>query len=353
MAQIIFRLIGNKQPQSWSLPINGATAVKPGTRQSKLINYYKGNDSIFTEDVLAENKEIKPSKLPVFYKNDVTGKTELRVNETDTNLIQLLKAHSWYGKKYEIYSLEKESENALAEYDLKLKAADLVKDLDDLELRSKAMVVFGLHAMQWQIPVANHKLKEMAFNNPKEIINKLEAKDFESQYISAQAYVEGIVKNNQGQTKVVWTDTEETILTLAVGEVGNIELGNFLNNGSDQAVNTLQAIAHKLGIDSNTTTASVSLDDSLIKEKDAEIKRLQEQITQKEADTSKDDLIAQLQAQLAEASKGGNEEIVVVPETSGDLTLEEAQAKYLDKFGKEVGPRFKNDIDWIKAELAK
>lgn len=352
MAQIIFRLIGNKHPQSWTLPINGATAVKPGTRQSKLINYYKGNDSIFTEDVLAENKEIKPSKIPAFVLNEIVGKTELKVNETDTNLIQLLKSHSWFGKKYDIFTLEKESEDALKEYDLKLKAAELVKDLTDIELRSKAMVVFGIEAMHWQLTVANHKLKELAFNKPEDIISKLESKNFESQYIAAQAFVEGIVKNNLGQTKVIWSDTEETIITLAVGEKGNIKLGEFLNNGSDQALSTMQVIAQKLGVEDKNIPTSTSKENSIVLlEKDKEIEKLKSELASKEKDTSKDDLIAELQAKLAEV-KSIKEDEVVKTETT-ELTLEEAQAKFFEKFGKEPGPRYKNDIEYIKAELNK
>lgn len=356
MAQIIFRLIGNRQPQSWTLPISGATAIKPGTKQSKLINYYKGNDSIFTEDILAQNKEIKPSKIPAFYKNDITGKTELKVNETDTNLILLLKSHSWFGKKYEIYSLEKESENALAEYDLKLKAAGLVNELDDLELRSKAMVVFGIHAMQWQTSVANHKLKELAFNDPKKVISKLESIDFESQYIAAKAYIEGVVRNNSGQTKVIWADTEETIINLAVGELGNIKLGEFLNSNSDQSLSTMQAIAQKLGIGTQQEeqTPVNTISEKELRAKDAKLAELEIESASKLQ--AKDDEIAQLKAQLEAANKGSVQEINT-PSTQtetankAEMTLEEAQAKYFEKYQKEPGPAHKNNLEWLKSKL--
>lgn len=352
MAQIIFRLIGNKQPQSWTLPIQGATAIKPGTKQAKLINYYKGNDSIFTEDVLAVNKEAQPSRIPAFYKNDITGRTELKVDESDVNLIQLLKSHSWYEKRYEIYSLEKESENALAEYDLKLKAAELVSNLEDLELRSKAMVVFGINAMQWQISVANHKLKELAFNDPMKVISKLESIDFEAQYIAAKAYVEGVVRNNSGQTKVIWADTEETIINLAVGEVGNIKLGEFLNSNTDQSLATMQTIAQKLGIGSTDKSSAPvnSVSEKELRAKEDQIAKLAAESANKLQEKEKE--IAQLKAALEAAKQGGVQEIVQEQDPKVAMTLEEATAKYVEKFGKEPGPNVKNDLEWILRKLS-
>jgi hypothetical protein len=331
-------------PTSWNVKQKGLMIEKPN-EGLKFAAYYPGHDSIYVEDI--KNKDIVASLIPSFEFNPSSNRTELTVPNSDVNLIKLLKLHPHYGKKFEIFSEELESTKALSKYNQIEKALEYIKSDNDLEIRAKGVVVLGVDAIHYLPSVSLAKLKEKAFSNPEVVISKINGIDYEAQFISAQAYIQGVVKNNLGHTAIVWGDSENMISPLGTGEIGNEKLGRILAQNNEQSASMLQVIAQKLGVDSNTTIADTSKDDFLIKEKDAEIKRLQEQISQKETDTSKDDLIAQLQAQLAEVSKGGNEE------TSGDLTLEDAQAKYLEKFGKEVGPRFKNDIDWIKAELDK
>ncbi|EHQ41541.1 hypothetical protein [Myroides odoratus] len=340
MAKIVFVLTTGRTPQTWDLPYINIMADKPGSGK-KFINYYPGENSIYKEDVEGKNKDIKPSEIPLFEFNSATNKTELTVDDSNTNLLMYLKAHPWFGRKYEITSETIESEKLLKGYELKEKAIDLVKHVSDLETRSKAMVVFGIQALHFEVKVAEAKLKQLAFEKPEFIIGKLSGVDYESQFISAQAYIQGIVKNNMGHTMVVWGDTEQSILTLAAGETGNIKLGNFLNNGSDQALITMQTIAQKLGIGDEPKTQTASAPTNTISEKELK---------------AKDDEIAELRAALEAANKGSVHELnPPVVDSNKDakveMTLEEATAKYIEKFNKEPGPTVKGDLEWILKKL--
>lgn len=333
-------------PETWELPFNNIMAIKPGTGQKKFIGYYPGEDSVFKEDIEKVNKELKPMEIPVFEFNKATNRTQLTVENSNTNLITYLKLHPWFNKKYTITSDEIESQKVVDEYELKFKAATLVRSDDDLELRSKALVVFGLQAIHYDIATAKAKLQVEADKQPDFVINKLSGVDFESQYISAQAYVKGIVKNNHGQTAVIWGDTENVILLLAVGEIGNIKLGEFLNSNTDQSITTLQTIAQKLGVGVKSDAPKNTIDTSV---KDAEIAALTEQSNYKDAE------IERLKAALEAANNGSLHELTTTDTTDvnpdSEMTLEEATEKYIEKFGKEPGPTVKGDLEWILKKL--
>lgn len=333
MARITFVLTTGKNPQTWDIPYRMIMADKPG-HGKKFINYYQGEDSIYQEDVEGKNKDIKPSEIPLFEFNSGTNRTELSVDESNKNLVMYLKTHPWFGKKYTITSDTIESEKLLESYESKEKAIGMVKHVSDLETRAKAMVAFGIQALHFEVKVAEAKLKQTAFENPEFIIKKLSGVDFESQYIAAQAFIEGIVKNNMGHTMVVWGDTEQPLLTLAVGETGNIKLGEFLNNGSELALTTMQTIASKLGIGETKPIIETPNTASILSEKDAEIERLKQA--------------------LEAANKGAVQELVPTPvkeETETTMTLEQAMEAYVKKFGKEPGPTVKNDLEWILKKL--
>ncbi len=338
--EVVFVLITGLNPESWTLPTKGVM-TKDASGQLKHIGYFPGQESVFVEEVYKTNKELKPTKVPSFSLNLMNGKTELRVNSANKALVDYLKIHPWFGKKYTITSTEIESEKALAGYELKEKALELAKCETDLEIRSKAMVVFGIEALHWQVKVAESKLKGLAFEKPETVIKKLSAIDYETQYIAAQSYVQGIVKNNSGQTKVVWADTEQTILNLAVGEIANIKLGEFLHSKENGALETLQTIYEKLGGNSPKKANSEKLAqlDELAKAK----------ISDQEAE------IARLKQELEESKKNsvkelGVDDVVLGSGGGGEMTLEEAQEAYQRKIG-DLPPRFKNDLEWILSKL--
>lgn len=341
-------------PTSWSVKQNGLMIEKKGVGL-KFAAYYPGQDSIFVEDI--KNKDLKPQLIPAFEFNPSTNKTELTVPNTDVNLITLLKLHPHYGKKFEIFSEEIESERALSKYNNIEKALKLIESANDLEVRAKGVVVLGVDAMHYLPTVAMAKLKELAFSNPTQVISKIEGMDYESQFIAAKAFIDKIVKTNLGHTAVVWSDTENLILTLGTGEIGVEKLARLLSQNNEQSYNMLQIISQKLGIgtqqEEHTLVNSVS--EKELQAKDAKLAELETESASKLQ--AKDDEIAQLKAQLEAANKGSVHEINT-PSTQAEatnkveMTLEEATAKYIEKFRKEPGPNVKNDLEWILRKLS-
>lgn len=342
----IFVLKG-KSPQSWGLKSKGLMIDKPGFGL-KHAGYFPGQDSIFVEDIHAKNKDLKPQEVPDFTFNPATNKTELVVNNSDKNLIELLTKHPWYSKRYEIFSEEIESEKALAQFELKEKALGLLKTTNSIEIKSMAMVVFGYDAYGWVENTALSKLKQLAFESPKKIIEKLESKDFESHYIASMAYILGIVKNSIGQNTVVWTSNEQTILSVAKGENGNEKLGDFLASKTNESHATLQEIYSRIeqknsGISafSNQEVAGVVL------EKDAALAKKDQVISEKDAE------IERLKAMLSNQNLEDEGKVNEVSNVDGpkESTIEDLHQIYLNKFNTEVPNRFKNDRDWILTKI--
>ncbi|MDR2223562.1 MAG: hypothetical protein LBE34_12660 [Flavobacteriaceae bacterium] len=327
-------------PTSWSVKQNGLMIEKKGVGL-KFAAYFPGQDSIFVEDI--KNKDLKPQLIPAFEFNPSTNKTELTIPNTDVNLITLLKLHPHYGKKFEVFSEEIESERALSKYNNIEKALKLLESANDLEVKAKGVVVLGVDAMHYVPSVAMSKMKEVAFNNPTQVISKIEGIDYESQFIAAKAFIERIIKTNIGHTAVVWSDTENIITTLGTGEIGVEKLGRLLAQSNEQSYNMLQIISQKLGFETQseaqTQSAPVNdVSDQELKEKDAEIEKL------------KAELEAVKQKSIQEINPPTQTESTEQTVTD-EMTLEEATEKYIEKFGKEPGPTVKNDLEWILKKL--
>ena len=77
MAKVIFRLtLEGKTPSTWELPQTNVMGLKEG-KGKKFIDYYPGEDSCFVEDIQAKNKDLRPSKVPLFQYNYQTKHTVL------------------------------------------------------------------------------------------------------------------------------------------------------------------------------------------------------------------------------------------------------------------------------------
>jgi hypothetical protein len=323
-------------PTSWSVKQNGLMIEKKGVGL-KFAAYFPGQDSIFVEDI--KNKDLKPQLIPAFEFNPSTNKTELTIPNTDVNLITLLKLHPHYGKKFEVFSEEIESERALSKYNNIEKALKLLESANDLEVKAKGVVVLGVDAMHYVPSVAMSKMKEVAFNNPTQVISKIEGIDYESQFIAAKAFIERIIKTNIGHTAVVWSDTENIITTLGTGEIGVEKLGRLLAQSNEQSYNMLQIISQKLGFETQseaqTQSAPVNtVSEKKLKEKDAEIEKLKAEL-----EAAKQKSIQEINppTQTESTEQTGSDE----------MTLEEATEKYIEKFGKEPGPTVKGNLEWI------
>lgn len=319
MAKIIFRLTGKDTPLSWEVPQENVMAVK-GDKGKKFINYYKGQDSIYTEDLT--NKDIRPSKVPDFVYNALTKATELQVDDTDRSLLNYLKAHPWNGKKWKLHSKEIEADAKLSQFDKVEKALDYIKDADEMKVKANAIAVFGLHAFAKSTKECSAELKEKAIKNPDVIIRAFEADNYQVRFLASLAFCKGIIKNNLTSTAVVWNDEKEgTIVHVATGENGIDKLADFLAEKNDASLIVMQEFEKRMNKVPTITPVDAQ----------AEIQRLK--------------------LQLAEATK--NNEPAPVNNISYDgFTTEELQELYKEKKNAPVPPAQKNNRDWLIKKIA-
>ncbi|MCP1996654.1 hypothetical protein [Flavobacterium sp. HSC-61S13] len=337
-----FVLILDIKPQSWSPKQYDLMIEKPG-EGLKFIGYYPGQTDIYEEDILKKNKDAQKSLVPPFEFNNGTNRTELVVKNSNVALIKWLTSHPDYDKKFSIFSEELESEKALASFENKEKALALINKEDINELRAIAMLIFGYDAYNWTEVHAKSKLKALAFNDPDKIISKIVKADYQSQYIASMAYIVGVVKNNIGHTAVIWTDNEQAIINVAVGENGNEKLGNLLASDSDNARNTLQEISTRIDAKTKQSIGLIKNDSSaILSQKDATINAKDQELANKDREI--EELRQLLKNNAALASTGTITESVTTPMA---LSLDQAQALYLEKKGVAAPVNKKNDLTWL------
>lgn len=357
MGQVTFVLTIGKNPNSWDLPQNHVMAVKPGVGK-KFINYYKGENSVFAEDIT--NKDIKPSKVPSFTYNDLEKRTRLVVDDTDINLMMYLKTHPWFGKKYNITNKEMEAKSKLSNYENIEAALDLIKDADENKVKATALAVLGLDYYSKTLTECKAALKEKAINKPEEIINTMNAKDYESRYIASLALCKGIIKTNMGNTAIVWAHNEGVIIHIPTGEKGIDKLTEFLNAGTDEAKTLIQEFHNR--VDKNNQDLAKVSDTAeaqkVIEQKDSDLQKANDEIAelkrQLEASKSKpDDTSGNLSGYADSAdSLKGEEAQDTKPPVPPQMTLKEATAKYIEKHKGEVPTKYKNNIQWIASKLS-
>lgn len=342
--QIEFRLTEKRTPASWT--ISGGYAVKEGYG-TKLINYFPGSDSIFVED---QKSDIKAQEVTFTY-NDILSDpaTSILVDENNKALINYLKAHSFFNVHYYIHNEDQLAENKLANLDKIEKAFSLIKENEDLKVQAMALAIFKEEAYGWTATKCKAELKEKATTNPDIIINAMESDRYESKYLSALAFYSGIVKEDQLKGAVIWNDEDgNTILRLAKGENGITKLGELLSTKSDASVLVLQEIGIRLNKNENLKNTTVNAAETVTGKTEAQIK--EEAIAEYKASLAPSRTEEEIRAEiLAEMAKGGPAKEEVNNEPSD---LAKAQEKYKEVKGKDVPPRFANDINWLNAKIS-
>lgn len=339
--KVIFRLtIEGKTPSTWELPQTNVMGIKEG-KGKKFIDYYPGEDSCFTEDIQAKNKDLRPAKVPLFQFNSQSRQTELAVEESNLALINYLKTHPWFGIKFNIFSKEKEAKESLAEFENVEKALELIKESDEIKIKAIAMAVFGLSSFYKTEYQCAAELKAKAIKDPKVIIDAMTAPNYETKFVAGLALVSDVIKINPTHTAIVWKDNDGVILHIAQGENGLDKLTNFLTNESREAQILLQELNSRLERKERMIARSEDAD-KVISEKDAEIAALKKQL--EEAKKANENKIEE-----PKITKVVNEEET---KTNTISVLEQLQNDYKEKFNSEVPIRYKNDESWIAKKLA-
>lgn len=340
MAKVIFRLnLQGKTPSTWAIPQSNVMAPKDN-KGNKFIDYYPGQDSCFVEDIQAKNKDLRPSKVPLFEYNVSSKQTELMVDEQNVALINYLKTHPWFGVKYSIFSKDGQAQKDLSEFENVEKALELIKESDELKVKAISMAIFGLSSFNKSYTQCAAELKAKAIRDPQVIIVAMEAPNYETKYVAGLAFVSGIIKLNPTHTAIIWDDNDGVILHVAQGENGLDKLTNFLTNESKEAQVLLQEFNTRLERKERMVARSEDAD-KIISEKDAEIAELKRKL----AESTK------IEAPITTGKVVKELEEEDVPEDVKS-TLEQLQEDYKLKFKSEVPIRYKNDEVWIAKKLA-
>ena len=339
MAKVIFRLnLQGKTPSTWAIPQSNVMARKDD-KGNKFIDYYPGQDSCFVEDIQAKNKDLRPSKVPLFEYSVSSKQTELAVDEQNVALIRYLKTHPWFGVKYSIFSKDGQAKKDLTEFENVEKALELIKESDELKVQAISMAIFGLSSFNKSYTQCAAELKAKAIREPLVIIQAMEATNYETKYVSGLAFVSNIIKLNPTHTAIVWADSSEgVILHVAQGENGLDKLTNFLTNETKEAQVLLQEFNTRL--ERKERMAARSEDSGkLLSEKDAEIAELKRQLAESNKPTAPivTEKVAEDLEEKAEKEKS---------------TLEQLQEDYENKFGKEAPIAYKNNEVWLAKKLA-
>lgn len=323
---VTFRLITGKKDGTYS--VKRGIGLKDGIL--KRISYRPGAKSIFDED--NEKSAVKPEAVVFRYNDHLNDPAvEIQVPIFDKTKLDFLRTLSEYGRVYKEYDADKEALKGMELYDDKEKAFDLIRENDEIKVRAKAMVIFGLSVFSESLNVVRMKLKETADKNPKAVIKAFTADDYFSKYQAGLAFCAGIVENNKFNTGVVWADTKGEIIPVAKGENGIDKLAEFLAVKTKESETLLQEFSARLDKAGANEVNGKSLTENIV--------------------SAKDKKIAELEAQLKKVNAGGIDTAKREPVDTEGMTLEEASVKYIEITGNEVPVRYKNDLSWITSKL--
>jgi hypothetical protein len=330
----ITTLSSGHNPNSWDLPQNHVMAVKEGAGR-KFIAYYKGEDTVFVEDMYQKNKDIKPSKVPSFEYNELNKRTELVVDDSDKNLVMYLKTHPWFKKKYNLTSKEIEAKKKISTYEPVEKALELIRDAGENEIKAISLAILGFNYFDKTQTECIADLKEKAFKEPQKIIDIMNASDYESRYIASLAFCNDIITTNPTSTAIIWKDNEGVILHVAKGESAVDKLTEFLSSGTAESQTLLQEVG--LRVDKvRALEKTANLDSAkaakLINSQESEIEKLKRELAEEKA-------------------KNAAPKEPTVDKYAG-ITLEEATKIYNEQNPKTPVPTAKEgNLDWIKSKL--
>jgi len=114
-----------------------------------------------------------------------------------------------------------------------------------LDIKTVGLLVFGESVLLQDDKSVEALVKQKAISEPQSIIDAYSDKgEWKYKKVVALALSKEIIRINPTKTSVLWVDTNEPILTLAVGQKPIDELGLFLSSSKNES--TLQALSLKI-----------------------------------------------------------------------------------------------------------
>lgn len=307
MGIVIFQV---KKGSPTSLTIKQRDVMAKRKGELKYINYYKGQEKVFVEDIT--NKDLKPSRVPAFQLNVARNKCELRFDDSNKGLYNYLKAHPSYGRVYEEYSEEIESRQKTEKADQLSKALNYVSESDPKRVKSLGLCILGTSVYGKTASVVRGLLKEKAISSPNFVISMREGENYESKFLVALALNSGIIKTNDTMTAVVWTENNGRIVGIASGEDFISKLATYIREDGPDNISVRDELKKRLDITEASEGAKFT-DDEEKRKLHAKIKELE----------------SELQA------KAHNDE------------MEEIREKYKKVSGKGISPAYINNKEWL------
>lgn len=315
-------------PNSYHLPQTEVMAVHPKTNQLKHIGYFRGQNSIFLEDI--NNKDLKPSKVPDFVFNPERNKCELRFNDKDTALMSYIESHPFFiNGVYERYSEEIENYKNLEKAEYIEEALSYVNESDDLKIQALGLSVLGIDEAYKKTPgTIKSLLKTKSISDPKQIINAYKDELFENKFIASLALCSGIVETNNTMTAIVWGDNKGRLINIATGEDFITKFAKHLSEKSPESQALLQELGTRLELSKKAKS-------NQNKEAD-EIAELKAKLAN-----------AEMEREIAEKKLAG---AIKSEPTLEELALLELREKYKEVVGN-VPPRYQNDAEWLQSKI--
>jgi hypothetical protein len=287
---VVFFLLNDLSPETWTLAQKNILVKNPNTEFLENIFYIPGTKTIWSSELEKQGDVLKNYKK----KDIVFVEGTLSVSNDNTILIEYLKSHPDFKEKYSLVDKNADAQKSIDKADLITKAVISLQG-DSLDIKTVGLLVFGESVLLKEEKEIEAMVKQNAISNPQTIVDAYSDQgEWKYKKVVALALSKGIIKINPTKTAVLWSETGEPILTLAVGQKPIDETGLFLAQNKNET--TLQALSLKID----------------------------------------------------------NKEVVNLPTYLGqqdDTSLEKLQKQYEDKFGAIPPINKKNDVEWLSKKL--
>lgn len=237
---LVFYLLGDLSPETWSLAQSNVLVKNPKTGFLENIYYIPGTNTIWGTELQKQGDILKNYKKKSIYFIDGT----LSVPEDNPLLIEYLKSHPDYGIKFALLDKHADSQKSIDKADLITKAV-LCLQGTTLDTKTVGLLVFGEEILSQNDKEIEAMVKQSAISNPQAIIDAYSDKgEWKYKKVVALALSKSVIRINPTKTAVLWTDTNEPIITLAVGQKPIDETAVFISESKNES--TLQALSLKI-----------------------------------------------------------------------------------------------------------
>jgi hypothetical protein len=237
---LVFFLLGDLSPETWSLAQKNILVKNPDTGFLENIYYIPGTDTIWHSELQKQGDILKNYKKKSVYFVEGT----LSVPQDDLILIDYLKTHPDFKVKYSLVDKNADAQKSIDNADLIMAAVNSLQG-NALDIKTVGLLVFGDSVLLQDEIEIQALVKQSAISNPQAIVDAYSDQgEWKYKKVVALALSRGIIRINPTKTAVLWTDTDEPILILAVGQKPIDETALFLSQSKNET--TLQALSLKI-----------------------------------------------------------------------------------------------------------